>query len=120
VSLKTILAVRAISIIREPSTFVHLGLLLISIRIVTFWIGNLAETSREWNGDRLAWPGRTVQRTWSSSSIRQMLFIMIVCTILTKMLDSEKLTHHASNMVYLDIDSIQMISAPQEPFRDSE
>jgi hypothetical protein len=45
-----------------------------------------------------------------------MPLIMIVCKILTKMPDSEKRTHHASNMVHLDIDDIKMVNAPQEPF----
>jgi hypothetical protein len=42
--LKSVLVVCEIEIRKEPSAFLHGGLLLILVRIVTTWIGLLAET----------------------------------------------------------------------------
>jgi hypothetical protein len=56
-NLKSALVIGEIKIIKELSAFLQTGLLLIRIRIVTIWIGRLAETWQEWNSNHLARSG---------------------------------------------------------------
>jgi hypothetical protein len=74
-SLKIFLLVAEIWVIKEPSGFLQVGLLIIRIPVVTIRSAISLEHDGSGMSNWLAWPGCMVQRTWPSSLIRQIPLI---------------------------------------------
>jgi hypothetical protein len=120
-SLKDFFVVEKIEIIKNPHAFLQVGLLLLCIRILTIIsIANLLEAWREWNEQSL----RLIREHRAENPVALFDQTYAAHRESADYIDRdggrEKRTHDVGNMFGLDVNGVQMIRAPQEPFCDAK